>query len=104
MSPKALCNYVGGKWLDVEACERSEVSNPAAGEVLALAPRCGAEEVDRAVAAASVRVQSGEPTKTTAFAPSIAALSQRVEESNSRRTIVPSGSRPLNSARWPLPP
>ena len=46
-------NFVGGEWVDAAAGETMEVINPATGETIAWVPRCGAEDVDRAVAAAN---------------------------------------------------
>src|SRR5438132_1198197 len=44
--------FVGGEWTDAAAGETMDVINPATEEVIAQVPRCGAEDVDRAVAAA----------------------------------------------------
>jgi 1-pyrroline dehydrogenase len=44
--------FVGGKWVDSASGETMEVIAPATGEVIAEVPRCGAEDVDRAVEAA----------------------------------------------------
>jgi betaine-aldehyde dehydrogenase/aminobutyraldehyde dehydrogenase len=46
-------NFVGGEWVDAAGGETMEVLNPATGEVIAEVPRGGAEDVDRAVAAAA---------------------------------------------------
>ncbi len=43
---------VGGKWVPSASGETMSVLNPATGETIAEVPRCGAEDVDRAVAAA----------------------------------------------------
>ena len=48
----AYKNFVGGEWVDAASGETMEVINPATGEVVAEVPRCSAEDVDRAVAAA----------------------------------------------------
>jgi betaine-aldehyde dehydrogenase/aminobutyraldehyde dehydrogenase len=45
-------NYVGGEWLEAASGETMEVLNPATGEAIAEVPRSGAEDVERAVAAA----------------------------------------------------
>lgn len=45
-------NLVGGEWVDAASGETMEVINPATGETVAEVPRCGAEDVDRAVGAA----------------------------------------------------
>ena len=44
--------FVGGEWVDAASGETMEVINPATGETIAEVPRCGAEDVDRAVDAA----------------------------------------------------
>ena len=46
-------NFVGGEWVDAASGETMEVINPATGETIADVPSCGAEDVDRAVAAAN---------------------------------------------------
>ena len=43
---------IGGEWVDAASGETMEVIAPATGEAIAVVPRCGAEDVDRAVAAA----------------------------------------------------
>jgi 1-pyrroline dehydrogenase len=45
-------NFVGGEWVDAASGETMEVLNPSTGEVIAEVPRSGAEDVERAVAAA----------------------------------------------------
>ena len=45
--------FVGGDWVDSASGETMDVINPATGEVVAAVPRCSAEDVDRAVAAAA---------------------------------------------------
>jgi acyl-CoA reductase-like NAD-dependent aldehyde dehydrogenase len=49
----AYKNFVGGEWVDAASGETMEVINPATGETIAEVPRCSAEDVDRAVAAAN---------------------------------------------------
>jgi 1-pyrroline dehydrogenase len=44
--------FIAGDWVDSASGETMEVINPATGDVIAEVPRCGAEDVDRAVAAA----------------------------------------------------
>jgi len=44
--------FIGGEWVDSASGETMEVINPATGETIAEVPRCGAEDVDRAVEAA----------------------------------------------------
>jgi 1-pyrroline dehydrogenase len=45
--------FIGGEFVDSTSGETMEVIAPATGEVIASVPRCTAEDVDRAVAAAS---------------------------------------------------
>jgi 1-pyrroline dehydrogenase len=49
----AYKNFVGGEWVDAASGETMEVISPATGETVAEVPRCGAEDVDRAVEAAN---------------------------------------------------
>src|SRR5206468_12019655 len=44
--------FIGGEWTDAADGGTMEVLNPATGETIAEVPRCGAEDVDRAVEAA----------------------------------------------------
>ena len=44
---------IGGAWSDAASGETMEVINPATGETIAEVPRCGAEDVDRAVEGAA---------------------------------------------------
>jgi 1-pyrroline dehydrogenase len=44
--------FIGGDWADSASGETMEAINPATGDVIAEVPRCSAEDVDRAVAAA----------------------------------------------------
>jgi acyl-CoA reductase-like NAD-dependent aldehyde dehydrogenase len=48
-------NFVGGEWVDASGGETMEVLNPATGETIAEVPRSSAEDVDRAVQAATTR-------------------------------------------------
>ena len=45
-------NYVGGEWVDAASGETFESTSPADGELIGVFPLSGAEDVDRAVAAA----------------------------------------------------
>jgi acyl-CoA reductase-like NAD-dependent aldehyde dehydrogenase len=45
-------NYIGGEWVDAASGETFETLNPATGEVLGTFPTSGADDVERAVAAA----------------------------------------------------
>jgi 1-pyrroline dehydrogenase len=54
----AYKNLVGGDWVDAASGETMEVINPATGDTIAEVPRCSAEDVDRAVAAANTALPS----------------------------------------------
>src|SRR5512145_1947048 len=45
-------NYIGGEWVDASTGETFDSTSPADGELIGVFPRSGAEDVDRAVAAA----------------------------------------------------
>src|SRR5215470_10564039 len=45
-------NFIGGEWVDAGSGETFESTSPATGEPIGIFPRSGAEDVDRAVAAA----------------------------------------------------
>jgi 1-pyrroline dehydrogenase len=49
---------IGGEWNDAASGETMEVINPATGAVIAEVPKCGAEDVDRAVAAAKKALET----------------------------------------------
>jgi malonate-semialdehyde dehydrogenase (acetylating)/methylmalonate-semialdehyde dehydrogenase len=49
---RTMKNYVGGSWVDADAGELLEVTNPATGEALAQMPLSTSADVDRAVQAA----------------------------------------------------
>jgi aldehyde dehydrogenase (NAD+) len=49
---KTFKNFIGGEWVDAASGETFETKSPATGEVLGVFPKSGAEDVDRAVAAA----------------------------------------------------
>jgi malonate-semialdehyde dehydrogenase (acetylating) / methylmalonate-semialdehyde dehydrogenase len=52
-SARVLQNFVGGRWISVQASGRLDVTNPANGEVLARVPLSGRDDVEAAVSAAS---------------------------------------------------
>src|SRR2546430_10696653 len=45
-------NFIGGEWVDAVSGETFESVSPANGETIGVFPKSGAEDVDRAVAAA----------------------------------------------------
>lgn len=52
-SVKTYQQFIGGQWVDAASGETLAVENPASGDVVAQVPASGAEDVDRAVAAAA---------------------------------------------------
>ena len=51
---KSFKNYIGGDWVDSASGETFESLNPTTGETIGVFPKSGAEDVERAVAAAQV--------------------------------------------------
>jgi acyl-CoA reductase-like NAD-dependent aldehyde dehydrogenase len=49
---KTFRNYIGGEWVDAASAETFTSTSPANGETIGTFPKSGAEDVDRAVAAA----------------------------------------------------
>ena len=49
---KTYKNFIGGEWVDAISGETFESTSPATGELIGVFPKSGAEDVDRAVAAA----------------------------------------------------
>jgi malonate-semialdehyde dehydrogenase (acetylating)/methylmalonate-semialdehyde dehydrogenase len=56
---------VGGEWKDTTSGNYYEITNSSTGEVMALAPRCTAEEVDAAVEAAAAAYPAWRDTPIT---------------------------------------
>jgi alpha-ketoglutaric semialdehyde dehydrogenase len=52
LGAKTFQNYIAGEWVDAASGETFESVSPANGETIGVFPRSGAEDVDRAVAAA----------------------------------------------------
>ena len=57
-SPRVLRNFVNGEYRDASSDTRSDIVNPATGEVVASAPVSGAQDVDDAYAAASAAFET----------------------------------------------
>ncbi|HXH97145.1 MAG TPA: aldehyde dehydrogenase family protein, partial [Gaiellaceae bacterium] len=49
---RSFQNFIGGEWADAASGETFESTSPANGETIGVFPRSGADDVDRAVAAA----------------------------------------------------
>ncbi len=54
LGTKSFQNYIDGEWVDAASGETFESLNPATGGTIGTFPKSGAEDVDRAVAAAGV--------------------------------------------------
>ena len=57
-SPRTLRNFVDGEYREATSETRSDIVNPATGEVVATAPVSGQADVDAAYAAASRAFES----------------------------------------------
>ena len=77
---RTIKNYVGGGWVDVEAGERLDVTNPATGETLAQVPLSGAADVDAAVRAARKAFPGWRATPPLERARACFELKYRLEE------------------------
>ena len=61
-SPRALRNFVDGEYREASSQARTDVVNPATGEVVATAPVSGPADVDAAYSAASRAFQTWRDT------------------------------------------
>src|SRR5919198_991399 len=52
LGTKSFKNYIDGEWVDAASGDTFESVSPATGETIGTFPRSGAEDMDRAVAAA----------------------------------------------------
>src|SRR5215831_2311164 len=55
---KTFRNFIGGEWVDAASGDTFETTSPADGELLGVFPKSGADDVDRAVAAAKEAFES----------------------------------------------
>ncbi|SNS26182.1 NAD-dependent succinate-semialdehyde dehydrogenase [Tropicimonas sediminicola] len=55
-------NLIGGAWVGADSGKTIDVTNPATGEVIGTVPNCGADETNRAIAAASDAFRSWSKT------------------------------------------
>jgi betaine-aldehyde dehydrogenase len=86
MADQTFQNVIDGKLVDSVSGETYDVIDPTTGEVYAHAPMSGAEDVDRAYAAASTAFESwGETTpqeRSNALLAIAGAIEQRIDEIN----------------------
>ncbi len=71
---------VGGKWSPAASGETMEVLNPATEETIGVVPRCAAEDVDEAVAAASAALPEWLETTPGERAEILLGLARALEE------------------------
>ena len=94
----------------VEAADSFPVINPATGEILADAPRCSAEQLDAAVAAAQTAFESWRETPVDLRRTVLRACANRIREHQSElvRMVIEEQGKPrvtaqrevLGSAKW----
>jgi malonate-semialdehyde dehydrogenase (acetylating)/methylmalonate-semialdehyde dehydrogenase len=77
---RTIRNYVGGTWVEADADERLDVTNPATGEVIAQVPMSSAKDVDRAVAAAREAFPGWRATPPVERARAVFELKYLLEE------------------------
>ena len=95
MADLAFKNVINGKLVDSVSGERYDVIDPTTGEVYATAPMSGAEDVDRAYAAADEAFESGA-TRRPRTAPPRCSRSPTPSTSGSRRSTPSSARTPAS--------
>ena len=93
---RTIKNYIGGGWVDAEASESVDVTNPANGETLAQVPMSSQADLDRAVQAARQAFPEWRATSPVERARACFRLKNVLEERRdelaeivSRATIFP---------------
>ena len=76
---RVLDNYIGGKWVSTAVSDTLTVNNPATGEVLALVPMSGAEDLDAAVRAARQALPSWRAVSVVERARRLFVLRERLD-------------------------
>jgi betaine-aldehyde dehydrogenase/aminobutyraldehyde dehydrogenase len=97
--------FVGGEWVDAASGETMEVLNPATEEVIAQVPRCGAEDVDRAVAAAKAALPKWLETTPGERAEILLKLAELIDAHGDELAEIESRNvgKPLSYARDEMP-
>jgi 1-pyrroline dehydrogenase len=97
--------FVGGEWSDAASGETMEVLNPATEEVIAEVPRCGAEDVDRAVAAAKAVLPEWLETTPAERAEILLELADLLDEHAEEIAAIESRNvgKPLSYAKDEIP-
>src|SRR4051812_7383541 len=97
--------FIGGEWLDAASGETMDVLNPATEEVIAEVPRCSAEDVDRAVTAASAALPEWLETTPGERAEILLKLADLLDEHADDLAEIESRNvgKPLSYARDEIP-
>src|SRR5438067_10955498 len=97
--------FVGGGWIDARSGETMEVINPATGEVIAEVPRCGAEDVDRAVEAAKTALPKWLETTPKERSELLHKLADVIDENAEELAQIESRNvgKPLMASRDEMP-
>ena len=77
---RTIKNYIGGGWVDAEASESLDVTNPASGETLAQLPMSSRADLDRAVEAARQAFPAWRATSPVERARACFRLKNALEE------------------------
>ena len=98
-------NFVGGTWVDAGSGETMEVINPATGETVAEVPRCGADDVDRAVEAANAALPEWLDSTPKERAELLLKLADVLEENGEELAQLESLNvgKPLMASRDEMP-
>ena len=96
---------VGGAWTDAASGETMDVINPATEEVIAKVPRCGAEDVDLAVAAAKAALPAWLDSTPAERAELLLKLADLIDEHADELAELESRNvgKPLSYARDEMP-
>jgi 1-pyrroline dehydrogenase len=97
--------FVGGSFGDAASGETMEVLNPATEETIAVVPRCSAEDVDAAVAAAKAALPAWLDTTPSERSALLLTLARVLEENADELAAIESENvgKPLSYARDELP-
>jgi 1-pyrroline dehydrogenase len=97
--------FVGGGWIDARSGETMEVINPATGEVIAEVPRCGAEDVDRAIEAAKAALPKWLDTTPKERSELLHKLADVIDENAEELAQIESRNvgKPLMASRDEMP-
>jgi len=96
---------VGGRWSQAASGETMEVVNPATEETIARVPRCGAEDVDAAVAAAKAALPEWLELTPGERSEALLALARVLEDNAEELAAIESANvgKPLAYARDEIP-